>query len=218
KMMSEIAASAFHRVPRVSSDWHANSYAGSTVSKITPCMLALDLLYDTLPVALIHSTIIQINEIIILGSILLVMGLLVGLGSILYITVTVLLSTGFVAPAATLANAWDTRMGGALADAVSCNSVVKAFGAETREENRLQGVISKWDSRTRRTWKRGTLNGGIQGLMMAIMQTAILGLVLHLWSIGEASPGDIAFVLTMFFLLSGHLRDVGQHIRNLQRS
>ena len=30
--------------------------------------------------------------------------------------------------------------------------------------------------------------------------------------------GDITFVLTSFFLLQGYLRDVGMHIRNLQRS
>jgi ATP-binding cassette subfamily B protein len=218
KMMGEIAASAFHRVQRFSTDWHANSFAGSTVRKITRGMWALDLLNDTLLVALLPSTVMLVGATVILGSYWPVMGLLVGVGSLIYIVVTVLLSTGFVAPAATLANAWDTRMGGSLADAVSCNSVVKAFGAETREEDRLRGVIGKWDSRTRRTWKRGTLNGGVQGLMMVIMQTAILGLVLWLWSQGQATPGDIAFVLTMFFLLSGHLRDVGQHIRNLQRS
>ncbi len=218
KMMSEIAASAFHRVQRFSTDWHANSFAGSTVRKITRGMWALDLLNDTLLIALLPSTVMLVGATIILGSYWPIMGALVGVGSLIYIGVTVTLSTGFVAPAATLANAWDTRMGGALADAVSCNSVVKAFGAETREESRLKGVISKWDSRTRRTWKRGTLNGGVQGLMMVIMQTAILGLVLYLWSVGQATPGDIAFVLSMFFLLSGHLRDVGQHIRNLQRS
>ncbi len=218
KMMGEIAASAFHRVQRFSTDWHANSFAGSTVRKITRGMWALDLLNDTLLVALLPSTVMLVGATVILGSYWPVMGLLVGVGSLIYIAVTATLSTGFVAPAATLANAWDTRMGGALADAVSCNSVVKAFGAEKREEQLLQGVIGKWDSRTRRTWKRGTLNGGVQGLMMVIMQTAILGLVLWLWSQGQATPGDIAFVLTMFFLLSGHLRDVGQHIRNLQRS
>ncbi len=218
KMMSEIAASAFHRVQRFSTDWHANSFAGSTVRKITRGMWALDLLNDTLLIALLPSTVMLVGATIILGSYWPIMGALVGIGSLIYIGVTVTLSTGYVAPAATLANAWDTRMGGALADAVSCNSVVKAFGAETREESRLKGVISKWDSRTRRTWKRGTLNGGVQGLMMVIMQTAILGLVLYLWSVGQATPGDIAFVLSMFFLLSGHLRDVGQHIRNLQRS
>ena len=34
----------------------------------------------------------------------------------------------------------------------------------------------------------------------------------------QASAGDIAFVLTSFFVLQGYLRDVGMHIRNLQRS
>lgn len=218
KMMGEIAASAFHRVQRFSTDWHANAFAGSTVRKITRGMWALDLLNDTLLVALLPSTIMLVGATLILGSYWPVMGLLVGVGSLVYIGVTVALSTGYVAPAATLANAWDTRMGGALADAVSCNNVVKAFGAETREEKRLHGVIGKWDHRTRRTWKRGTLAGGVQGIMMASMQTAILGLVLWLWTQGQATPGDIAFVLTMFFLLSGHLRDVGMHIRNLQRS
>jgi ATP-binding cassette subfamily B protein len=50
------------------------------------------------------------------------------------------------------------------------------------------------------------------------MQAAILGTALLLWRAGAATPGDITFVLTMFFVLQGHLRDVGQHIRNLQRS
>lgn len=218
KMMGEIAASAFHRVQRFSTDWHANAFAGSTVRKITRGMWALDLLNDTLLVALLPSTIMLVGATLILGSYWPVMGLLVGVGSVIYIGVTVALSTGYVAPAATLANAWDTRMGGALADAVSCNNVVKAFGAETREERRLHQVIGKWDHRTRRTWKRGTLAGGVQGVMMASMQTAILGLVIWLWTQEQATAGDIAFVLTMFFLLSGHLRDVGMHIRNLQRS
>ena len=72
-------------------------------------------------------------------------------------------------------------MGGALADAVSCNAVVKAFGAETREEARLARVIGKWRQRTRRTWVRGTLNGGLQGAMLVAMQAAMIGVALRLW-------------------------------------
>jgi ATP-binding cassette subfamily B protein len=41
KMMSEIATHAFHRVQRFSTDWHANSFAGSTVRKITRGIWAL---------------------------------------------------------------------------------------------------------------------------------------------------------------------------------
>ena len=54
-MMADIAADAFHRVQRFSTDWHANSFAGSTVRKVTRGMWALDLLNDTLLVALLPS-------------------------------------------------------------------------------------------------------------------------------------------------------------------
>ena len=84
------------------------------------------------------------------------MGLIVAVGSLVYIGLTVALSLGYVAPAASLANAWDTKLGGALADAVSCNAVVKAFGAEAREDARFAKVVAKWRGRTRRTWVRGT--------------------------------------------------------------
>ena len=217
-MMKDVIADAFHRVQRFSTDWHANSFAGSTVRKITRGSGALDLLNDVLLVALLPSLVMLIGATLILGAVWPVMGLVVGLGSLIYVGVTAWLSVSFVAPAGTLANGWDTRMGGALADAVSCNSVVKAFGAEEREEVILERVVGKWRHRTRRLWQRGTLNGGAQGLMMAGMQAAILGTALWLWRQGLATPGDITFVLTMFFVLQGYLRDVGQHIRNLQRS
>jgi len=218
KMMSEIASNAFHRVQRFSTDWHANSFAGSTVRKITRGMWALDLLNDTLLVALLPSVVMLVGSTVLLGWRWPMMGAVVGVGSVLYIAVTVIVSLGFVAPAARLANAWDTRMGGALADAVSCNGVVKAFGAEEREEALLDRVIVKWRHRTRRTWIRGTINGGLQGGMLVAIQAAILGAELLLWMRGEASVGDITFALTMFFMLQGYLRDVGMHIRNLQRS
>ncbi len=218
KMMAEIVNNGFHRVQRFSTDWPANSFAGSTGRQITRGMWALDALNDVLLVALFPSVVMLTGATVLMALHWPVMGLVVGLGSVIYIAVTVTLSMGFVAPAASLANAWDTRLGGALADAVSCNSVVKAFGAEHREEDRLKGVLRKWDSRTRRTWKRGTLNGTIQGFMMVGMQAGLLGTGLILWQQGAASPGDITFVLAMFFVLQGYLREVGQDIRNLQRS
>lgn len=218
KMMNGIVSNAFYRVQRFSTDWHANSFAGSTVRKVTRGMWAVDILNDTLLVALLPSVVMLVGATALLGVHWPIMGLVVGLGSVLYIAVTAALSLGYVAPAARLGNAWDTRMGGALADAVSCNAVVKAFGAEEREEVRLDRVVDKWRRRTRRTWIRGTINGGIQGAMLVAMQAGILGASLLLWSRGQASVGDITFALTMFFMLQGYLRDVGMHIRNLQRS
>ncbi|WP_348632857.1 ABC transporter ATP-binding protein, partial [Mesorhizobium sp. M4A.F.Ca.ET.020.02.1.1] len=218
KMMADIAADAFHRVQRFSTDWHANSFAGSTVRKITRGMWALDLLNDTILIALLPSVVMLVGSTLLLGWFWPLMGAVVAAGSVLFIMVTAMLSLGYVAPAARLANTWDTRLGGSLADAVSCNAVVKGFGAEAREEARLAWVVAKWRARTRRTWVRGTVNGTTQGTMLLLLRTAVIGLALMLWAWGEASAGDVAFVLTSFFVLQGYLRDIGTHIRNLQRS
>ncbi|WP_026619872.1 ATP-binding cassette, subfamily B, bacterial (plasmid) [Ensifer sp. WSM1721] len=218
KMMSDIAAAAFHHIQRFSSDWHANSFAGSTVRKVTRGMWALDLLNDTLLIALFPSVVMLVGSTALMAWYWPMMGVIIGLGSVVFIAVTVALSLGYVAPMASLANSWDTRLGGALADAVSCNIVVKGFGAENREDARLARVLRKWESRTRRTWSRGTLNGTAQGAMLLGLRAAVIGFALLLWARGEASAGDITFVLTSFFILQGYLREVGMHIRNLQRS
>lgn len=218
RMMTDVVTHAFRRVQRFSSDWHANAFAGSTVRKITRGMWALDVLNDTMLIALLPSIAMLIGSTILLGLFWPLMGLIVGVGSLIYIAVTVTLSTAWVAPAASLANMWDTRMGGALADAISCNAVVKGFGAETREESRLKLVLDKWRSRTDRTWHRGTFNGTVQNTLLWLMRISIIGAGLYLWQAGAASAGDITFVITSFLVLQGYLRDIGQHVRNLQRS
>ena len=67
KMMADIAADAFHRVQRFSTDWHANTFAGSTVRKITRGMWALDLLNDTMLMALFPSLVMLIGSTVLLG-------------------------------------------------------------------------------------------------------------------------------------------------------
>ena len=218
KMMADIASDAFHRVQRLSTDWHANSFAGSTVRKVTRGMWALDLLNDTILIALFPSFVMLVGSTVLLGWYWPLMGVIVAIGSLVYIGLTVALSLAYVAPAASLANRWDTRLGGALAGAISCNSVVQAFGAETREDRRLARVVAKWRHRTGRTWTRGTINGTMQGATLLLLRAAVIGFALLLWARGQASAGDITFVLTSFFVLQGYLRDVGMHVRNLQRS
>lgn len=218
RTMSDTAQEAFARLQRFSTDWHANNFAGSTVRKVTRGMWALDLLTDTILMALLPSFVILGGMTVLLAFHWPAMGLVVLAGALTYIGVTVALSLGIVAPAARLANSWDTRLGGTLADAISCNPVVKAYGAEAREDTRIGKVMHKWVRRTRRTWMRGTYAGTAQLFVLLVMRAAVIGLVIWLWAQGQASAGDVAFVLTSYAVVHGYLQDVGQHVHNLQRS
>lgn len=137
KMLCDISSEAFDRVQRFSTDWHANSFAGSTVRQITRGMGALDLLNSTILIALFPSLIMLIGSAVLLGWHWPMMGLITACGSLAYVGLTITLTLEYIAPPASLANSWDSRLGGALADAISCNPVVKGFAAEQRENERL---------------------------------------------------------------------------------
>ena len=218
KLMSEVIDDAFRHVQRFSTDWHANSFAGSTVRKITRGMWALDILNDTLLLALLPSFVLLTGTVLVLGWHWPILGLVMAVGAVAYVTLTVLLATRWVAPVSTISNAWDTRIGGVLADAVGANAVVKAFGAETREEARLNWHVAKWQRRTRRTWWRGTWSGTSQSTLLWAVRTGLVGSALWLWFRGHATPGEVTYVLTSYFILHGYLINIGQHVSHLQRS
>jgi ATP-binding cassette subfamily B protein len=217
-MMRTIAQGAFHRVQRFSTDWHNNSFAGSTVRKITRGMWALDTLNDVLLLALLPSFVVLVSTVVLLTSHWPIMGLIMSLGAVAYVALTVILATRVIAPASRLSNALDTRMGGILADSLGANAVVKSFGAESREDSRLAGVLSKWSRRTQRTWMRHTYSGTGQLTLLWIVRTTVTATALWLWWRGRATPGEITYVLTTYFVVHGYLRDIGQHIHHLQRA
>jgi ATP-binding cassette subfamily B protein len=218
RMMSATARDAFWRVQRFSSDWHASTFAGSTVRKVTRGMWAIDSINDTLLLALLSSGVVLVGSALLLGLRWPLMGLVVAIGAVAYIGLTVALSLGWVAPASRLSNSWDTRLGGALSDAIGANAVVKTFGAEAREDTRLDMMIAKWRGRTTRTWTRHAASEAVQIATLLLLRTVIIAAVLWLWWVDAASPGDVAYVLTMYFVVQGYLRDVGYHISHLQRA
>ncbi len=217
RLMRRMASDAFWRVQRFSTDWHANNFAGSIVRRITRGIWAVDMMDDTLLLALLPALLVLAGCPLLLGWRWPAMGVLVGAGALGYVAISVALSLGLIAPAARLSNAQDTRMGGALADAITCNTAVKSFGAEGREDSRLRKVLEKWGLRTRRTWMLASYSGGAQMMALLGLRTLVVGSAVWLWWRGKATAGDVTFVLTSYFIVHGYLRDTGQHIANLQR-
>ncbi len=218
EIMRSAALDAFRRVQRFSTDWHANSFSGSIVRKITRGMWAFDTLNDVTLLALLPSAVVLVGSTAMMATQWPALGLVMGVGSLAYVTLTVALATKVVAPAARLSNQWDTRIGGALADTIGANAVVKAFGAETREETRLAQVVDKWRRRTLRTWRFSNMSGLAQLSLLWMVRTALTGAALWLWWAGAASAGDVVYALTSYLVIHGYLREIGQHVHQLQQS
>jgi ATP-binding cassette subfamily B protein len=146
------------------------------------------------------------------------MGLLFLAGAVAYSWVSVRLALGYVAPRRRVAADSDSRLGGSLADAITCNAVVKSTAAESREEARLAAVLDRWQALMLRAWYASIHTAVAQNAMLIVLQAALVGGAVALWSAGRATPGDVTYVLTSFLLVGRWLRDVGMQLRNAQQA
>ncbi len=218
KVMSRLVQDAFHNVQRFSTDWHANNFAGATVRKITRGMWGYDTFADTMSFGIVPTALIVVGAMLMLSIHWPVMGLFIAGAVCLYIVVNAWMATYYVAPTNKAFVDHDSDLGGHLADAITCNAVVKTFGAESREEARTEQMTDTWRQRAQRAWNRHVDMFGVQFMILLVMQGGLLAMALYYWSQGAATPGAVTQVLTTYMLLNGYLRDLGQHMRNLQQA
>src|SRR5207344_3607161 len=72
--------------------------------------------------------------------------------------------------------------------------------------------------RVRRTWLRYNYTSTAQLAVLLCLRASVIGGSVLLWMAGRATPGDVTYVLTSYYIIHAYLRDVGMHIINLQRS
>ena len=215
--MKEMTDEGFRKVQSFSADWHADTFAGATVRRLSRAMWGYDAVSDAVVMWLGPAILVLVG----LSITMIFRWPVVGLFSlgvvVLYIASNLAFSTYYIRPANLRSVALDSRIGGALADALSSNPTVKAFGAEAREEARIGAITALWRRLTVITWTRGIDAWLVQNLILVGLQAGLSGLLLSLWAKGRASPGDVAFAITSFMLMSGYLRNIGENIRMMQR-
>lgn len=215
--MEEMTNEGFAKVQAFSSDWHADSFAGATVRKLTRAMWGYDSVTDAATIWLGPGIVVLVG----LSLMILIKQPLAGGISLVvvvaYIGANLVVTERYVRPYNLRSNAFDSRIGGALADAVTSNPTVKSFGAEARETARIAKVTAQWRDAVMVTWNRFTDVWLGQNLLLVVLQAGLTGSMVWGWSKGTATPGDVAFAITAFMLMSGYLRNMGENIRMLQK-
>ncbi|NEX92764.1 ABC transporter ATP-binding protein [Caulobacter sp. 17J65-9] len=217
KNMEEMTNEAFSKVQGFSSDWHADTFAGSTVRKVSRAMWGYDSVSDVLILMLGPALIVLFGLSISMFARDPLAGA-VSLGIVMvYMAASVLITTKWIRPANLKSNALDSKIGGALADAVGGVAVVKSFGAEQREAARFGQTTSAWRAATIRTWNRFADNGLVMNVLLLMLQASLTAVMVRGWAAGRSEAGDVAFAVTSFMLMAGYLRNFGDMVRMLQK-
>ncbi len=215
--MKAITVNSFADVQRFSSQWHADNFAGATVRRVSRAMWAYDTLSDNFLWFILPAAIVLLGLTGMMWVQWPMIGAYVGGSIALFTLASVLLARYYIQDANERSNSADTEIGAALADAVSANPTVKAFGAEGRELGRFSGVVENWRHLVRITWWRYSDGWLVSNVILWALQVGLLGLVLMEWQAGRASAGDATFALTSYFLIASYLRNLGETVQQIQR-
>ena len=215
--MERIVRSAFARVQDYSADWHANTFAGATVRRVSRAMWGFDAVSDATLLMLGPTVMVLIGLSISIGLRWPIAGLFTGVMVAAYMGVNIWMTQKYIRPANLRSNRLDSEIGAVLADAIAGNAAVKSFGAEAREVERFGQTTTRWRQAMTATWNRFNIMGLFQNLLLISLQAGLTALMVGRWARGEASPGDVAFAVTAFMLMSGYLRNFGEIFRALQR-
>ncbi|MEL7103214.1 MAG: ABC transporter ATP-binding protein [Pseudomonadota bacterium] len=218
KAMDRMLRDGFGKVQRFSADWHATTFAGATVRKLTRGKWA----FDSMTSILWNNFFPIFLSICGLTALIAYRFPLIGLmfaGVVIVYTVTAgLIATYYVRPMNIKAATSDSAIGASMADTIMNNPAVSAFGAAAREDDRFHGLTDRWRNFCRRAWDRGSDMFFIQKLIWAVLQFSLVFAFIQMVRAGRATPGDVTFILTANMLVGSYLRAIGDHIRMLQQS
>lgn len=218
--MGDVVAGSFATVQRFSTDWHANSFAGSIVRKLTRGMWAYDMATATLFLYAVPTVAVLLGlplMIIFAAGLPLLGGYMLAV-LLTFMGLSLLAAVKYIKPANMISNARDSSIGAAIADAIGSNTVVKSFGAEKRENARMGVVLRRWQGAALVTWGRYVQMSLLQSITSLILSTGSIALAIWLWAQGRADAGDIAIVIASFLMMAGYLQNFGEDVQNIQRA
>ncbi len=216
--MNRIINDASYKVQRFNSEWHVNSFGGSTVRKITRGQWSFHDVMETSIMEIIPTIFLIIGIVAMLSLKIPIVGLAMGVMVVFYIVFNIYMAVRIMSPMFKKSVEKDNKISAVLGDIITANQVVKSFGAEKREDESVGSAVDIWRKYTMFAWYKAVSLGCVRHILNVSMVALVVSLVIWAWKSGNATPGDIAVVIAATSILSGHITNIGRVIERLQKS
>lgn len=218
RTLHHLVNDALYKVQRFSADWHANSFAGATVRKITRGMWSFELFERTLATGFFTVALVLGMTMLTLFIHVPVIGFFLLAFTAVYIGLSVWTSVKILVPYYRRSAKSDTAVGATLADIMTGMPTIKSFASEDREDSLFRDVSDEWHDNALRSWQISRYIDTIRSILRVLLLCGMMGIVLWQWSEGIATTGDIALVVACYYNIANFLRDLGGMINEIQKS
>ncbi|OHA04513.1 MAG: hypothetical protein A2934_02270, partial [Candidatus Sungbacteria bacterium RIFCSPLOWO2_01_FULL_47_10] len=112
----------------------------------------------------------------------------------------------------------DSESTGVLSDILTNIVTIKLFARSGYEKERFTKTIGELTRLRFKTWTISTVTDALQGLLMIIINAAIVLVALRLWNEGRLTIGDFALIEEVILALFHRIWDFGRVVRRIYES
>jgi len=213
-VMAELENEAFSNLIRQDYDFFISNFAGTLTRRVTRYFRAYEQIFDSLVQNFLPALFFATGAVIVLSqrSLWLGMGLLVWV--IVFTCIQVIL-TRWRHPMRVARAAEDSRMTGAVADAVGNHSAITLFAGERHEERRVGAIVDSWRRVTLRSWRADSLIQAVQGVLAIGIEVGLMVGATYLWQRGLVTVGDFALIQLYIIGLVNQVWNIGNSLRRV---
>lgn len=214
RIMADIANECFEYLQNHSYRFFSNNFGGALVKKISRLMRGFEgfadrIYWDMLPLFLKLTVIL-----IVLFTINLKLGLIMGGWSVLFIGVNYVVSR-FKWKYDIASAEMDTEVTAALADAITNANTVKMFSGSKFEADRFRQVTKRWFMTTKKAWRVGSYVEAVQAASMVVLEITILYVAIRLWEKDLLTLADFFVIQAYLFEMFHQLWAFGRNLREV---
>jgi ATP-binding cassette subfamily B protein len=198
RVMAGLYSKSFLYLIRHSYHFFISQFTGTLTRRVSKFANAYEAIFDDVVMQFFPTALFMAGAVVILFLRNHILGIALGIWTICFVVFQI-----FVArlrqPIRVKRSEEDSRMVGALADAISNQTTITLFSGVTDENTRFAGAISRWKAATMRSWITDEYIWSAQGLLMVVINIGLLYGAINYWKQGLLTLGD--FVLIQTYLL-----------------
>ncbi|MFH0940156.1 MAG: ABC transporter ATP-binding protein [Planctomycetota bacterium] len=213
-VMADLYNKAFSYLLGHAHEFFISNFTGTLTRRVTRYARAFEQVFDNFIFNFFSTFLFAAGVIGVLSlrSIFLGLGLLVW--TVIFVYAQFRMMQKLVPLRATRTEA-DSEVTGALSDAVTNHTTITAFAAVPYESTRFGDVVARWYAATKRVWDADGWIYGVQGLFAIGIEFALLAGAVLLWQRGFVTVGDFVLIQVYILGLMNHIWNIGNNMRQL---
>lgn len=217
RVLRDTYQDAFNYLIRHSYRFFSNQFAGTLTRRVGRYSKSFETIFDGIVMQFLPAVIFIGGALFVITLQNAVLGAIFGAWVVIILVVqTVLIRLNNPLRAARAAE--DSRVTGALADAIGNQNTIDLFSGTEYEEKRLKAVHADWYRAVIRTWNMDEIGWSVLGFLMMLVNIVLLFTAFHYWQQGQLTVGDFVLLQSYLLLTFDRIYSINREIRNFNEA